>query len=168
MTIEEIIKEKEEAIKGTKEMKEKGFNNFTKDQLADSLAIVHSSNAECKSESKKLTDLQKHLTSLEKELNAEISNQTVVGEQLSLELGSTTYTLTAVELDEIDINCNEAVLYTACLKAGLTLYLKNNVNLTAIKKDYKNGSLHPDLLKYIVVTKQQAMKLSKKAKKEEE
>ena len=150
MTIEEV-----------KEMRIKGFKNFAKETLLDACLVTSASK-------KELSIKEKELSDLEKDLKTELQEQMEVGEQISLELGSTTYTSTMVELDEIGINCDESVLYTTCLKAGLTLYLKNNVNLTLIKKAYKNGTLHPDLAKYIVVTKQQSMKLSKKTKKEEE
>ena len=105
---------------------------------------------------------------LEKEIKDELERQMSVGEQLSLDFGSNTFTSSMVEMDEIGFDCDESTLYSECLKASQTLYLKNGVNTTAIKKDYKNGSLHPDIVKHIKITKQVEMKISKKSKKEEE
>lgn len=155
-------------IKEVKEMRINGFNNYEKEKLFDAYITTKASKKELSTEKKELGVKEKELSSLEDEIEVELHNQMLVGEQLSLDFDSTTFTSTMVELDEIGINCPESVLYTACIKSGLTLYLKNSINLTMIKKDYKNGSLHPDLLKYITVTKQQGMKLSKKTKKEEE
>lgn len=141
-------------IKEVNEMRTKGFGNYAKEKLLDAYTITNAT---------KTT-----LADLEKEIKTELEKQMVVGDQLSLDFGSNTFISTMVELDEISFDCDESVLHSECLKAGQTLYLKAGVNTTAIKKDYKNGSLHPDIVKHIVVTKQQAMKISKKAKKEEE
>jgi hypothetical protein len=157
MTIEEV-----------KEMNEKEFKGFEKEKLLDAYVTTKEYKKEISEDKKGLIAIEKECSLFQNKIEIALQEQMEVGEQMSLDFDSSTFTSTIVELDEININCDEAVLYTACLKAGLTLYLKNSINLTAIKKDYKNGSLHPDLLKYIVVTKQQAMKISKKAKKEEE
>ena len=143
-------------IKEVNEMRTKGFENFTKEKLVEAYTITNAT---------KTT-----LADLEKDIKAELEKQMVVGDQLSLEFGECNLTYSMVELDEIGFDCDEATLYSECLKAGQTLYLKNSINSTAIKKDYKNGSLHPDIVKHIVVTKQQTMRISKskKAKKEEE
>lgn len=141
-------------IKEVNEMRTKGFGNFAKEKLLDAYTIINAT--------------KNTFSDLEKEIKTELEKQMVVGDQLSLDFGSNTFTSTMVELDEISFDCDESVLYSECLKAGQTLYLKNSINSTAIKKDYKNGSLHPDIVKHVVVTKQQTMKISKKAKKEEE
>lgn len=143
-------------IKEVNEMRMKGMNTYGKEKLFDAYAITHAT--------------KKSLADIEKEITDALESQMTVGDQMSLELGDTTYTVSKVELDEIDFDCDESVLHSECLKAGQTLYLKAGVNTTAIKKDYKNGSLHPDIVKHIKINKQIKMKYPtpKKAKKEEE
>lgn len=141
-------------IKEVNEMRRNGLSNYGKEKLLDAYTITNAT--------------KNTFADLEKEIKSELEKQMVVGDQLSLDFGSNTFTSTMVELDEISFDCDESTLYSECLKASQTIYLKNGVNTTAIKKDYKNGSLHPDIIKHIVITKQQAMKISKKAKKEEE
>lgn len=143
-------------IKEVNEMRMKGMKTYGKEKLFDAYAITHAT---------KTT-----LVDIEKEITDALESQMTVGDQMSLELGDTTYAVSKVELDEIGFDCDESVLYSECLKAGQTLYLKNTINNTAIKKDYKNGSLHPDIAKHIKINKQIKMKYPtpKKAKKEEE
>jgi hypothetical protein len=141
-------------IKEVNEMRRNGFSNYGKEKLLDAYTITNAT--------------KNTFADLEKDIKAELEKQMVVGDQLSLDFGSNTFTSTMVELDEIGFDCDESTLYAECTKLGQTIYLKNGVNTTAIKKDYKNGSLHPDIIKHITITKQQAMKISKKAKKEEE
>lgn len=141
-------------IKEANEMRRNGLSNYGKEKLLDAYTIANAT--------------KKSLAELEKDIKSELEKKMVVGDQLSLDFGSNTFTSTMVELDEIGFDCDESTLYAECTKLGQTIYLKNGVNTTAIKKDYKNGSLHPDIIKHIVITKQQAMKISKKAKKEEE
>lgn len=141
-------------IKEVNEMRRNGLSNYGKEKLLDAYTITNAT--------------KNTFADLEKEIKSELEKQMVVGDQLSLDFGSNTFTSTMVELDEIGFDCDESTLYAECTKLGQTIYLKNGVNTTAIKKDYKNGSLHPDIIKHIVITKQQAMKISKKAKKEEE
>ena len=142
-------------IKEVNEMRTKGFGNFTKEKLVEAYTIINAT--------------KNTFAELEKDIKAELEKQMVVGDQLSLEFGECNLTYSMVELDEIGFDCDEATLYSECLKAGQTLYLKNSINSTAIKKDYKNGSLHPDIIKHITITKQQSMKkTTKKIKKEEE
>lgn len=141
-------------IKEVNEMRRNGLGNYEKEKLLDAYTITNAT--------------KNTFADLEKEIKSELEKKMVVGDQLSLDFGSNTFTSTMVELDEIGFDCDEATLYSECLKASQTIYLKNGVNTTAIKKDYKNGSLHPDIIKHITITKQQAMKISKKAKKEEE
>lgn len=141
-------------FKEASEMRRNGLSNYSLEELTSAFPVVNAT--------------KNTLAEFEKELKAEIENKMSVGDQLSIDFGSNTFTSSMVELDEIGFDCDEATLYSECAKLGQTLYLKNGVNTTAIKKDYKNGSLHPDIIKHITVTKQQAMKISKKAKKEEE
>lgn len=141
-------------IKEVNEMRRNGLSNYGKEKLLDAYTITNAT--------------KKTFSDLEKEIKDELERQMTVGEQLSLDFGSSTFTSSMVELDEISFDCDESTLYSECLKASQTIYLKNGVNTTAIKKDYKNGSLHPDIVKHIKVTKQVEMKISKKAKKEEE
>ena len=141
-------------IKEVNEMRRNGFENYEKEKLLDAYTITNAT--------------KNTFADLEKDIKAELEKKMSVGDQLSLDFGTNTFTSTMVEMDEISFDCDDAVLYSECLKTGQTIYLKNGVNTTAIKKDYKNGSLHPDIIKHVVVTKQQAMKISKKAKKEEE
>lgn len=141
-------------IKEVNEMRRNGLNNYGKEKLLDAYTITNAT--------------KNTFADLEKEIKSELEKQMSVGDQLSLDFGPNTFTSTMVELDEISFDCDEATLYSECTKLGQTLYLKNGVNTTAIKKDYKNGSLHPDIIKHIVITKQQTMKISKKTKKEEE
>ena len=141
-------------IKEVNEMRRNGLSNYGKEKLLDAYTITNAT--------------KNTFADLEKDIKAELEKQMVVGDQLSLDFGSNTFTSTMVDLDEIGFDCDESTLYAECTKLGQTIYLKNGVNTTAIKKDYKNGSLHPDIIKHVVVTKQQAMKISKKAKKEEE
>lgn len=141
-------------FKEASEMRRNGLSNYSLEELTSAFPVVNAT--------------KNTLAEFEKELKAEIENKMSVGDQLSIDFGSNTFTSSMVELDEIGFDCDEATLYSECAKLGQTLYLKNGVNITAIKKDYKNGSLHPDIIKHITVTKQQAMKISKKAKKEEE
>ena len=141
-------------IKEVNEMRRNGLNNYGKEKLLDAYTITNAT--------------KNTFADLEKEIKSELKKQMSVGDQLSLDFGPDTFTSTMVELDEIGFDCDEATLYSECTKSGLTLYLKNGVNATAIKKDYKKGTLHPDLIKHITITKQQELKISKKAKKEEE
>lgn len=141
-------------IKEVNEMRRNGLSNYEKEKLLDAYTITNAT--------------KNTFAELEKDIKSELEKKMVVGDQLSLDFGSNTFTSTMVELDEIGFDCDESTLYAECTKLGQTIYLKNGVNTTAIKKDYKNGSLHPDIIKHIVITKQQAMKISKKAKKEEE
>lgn len=141
-------------IKEVNEMRRNGLNNYGKEKLLDAYTITNAT--------------KNTFADLEKEIKSELEKQMSIGDQLSLDFGPNTFTSTMVELDEISFDCDEATLYSECTKLGQTLYLKNGVNTTAIKKDYKNGSLHPDIIKHIVITKQQTMKISKKTKKEEE
>lgn len=141
-------------IKEVNEMRRNGLSNYGKEKLLDAYTITNAT--------------KNTFADLEKEIKAELEKQMNVGDQLSLDFGSNTFTSSMVETDEISFDCDEAALYAECVKSSQTIYLKNGVNTTAIKKDYKNGSLHPDLIKHIVVCKQQAMKITKKAKKEEE
>lgn len=140
-------------IKEVNEMRRNGLSNYGKEKLLDAYTITNAT--------------KNTFADLEKEIKAELEKQMSVGEQLSLDFGSNTFTSSMVEEDEIGFDCTEAALYAECAKLGQTIYLKNGVNTTAIKKDYKNGSLHPDIIKHITVTKQAAMKISKKAKKED-
>lgn len=141
-------------IKEVNEMRIKGLSNYGKEKLLDAYTITNAT--------------KKSFADLEKEIKDELERQMTVGEQLSLDFGSSTFTSSMVELDEISFDCDESTLYSECLKAGQTLYIKNGVNTTTIKKDYKSGFLHPDISKHIKITKQVEMKISKKAKKEEE
>ena len=141
-------------IKEVNEMRIKGLSNYGKEKLLDAYTVINAT--------------KKSFADLEKEIKDELERQMSVGEQLSLDFGSSTFTSSMVELDEISFDCDESTLYSECLKASQTLYLKNGVNTTAIKKDYKSGTLHPDIVKHIKITKQVEMKISKKAKKEEE
>lgn len=143
-------------IKEANEMRIKGLENYEKEKLLDAYTITNAT--------------KRSLADLEKDIKAELEKKMIVGDQLSLDFGSNTFTSTMVELDEIGFDCDEATLYGECLKASQTIYLKNGVNTTAIKKDYKNGTLHPDIIKHITVTKQTKFDISrtKKSKKEEE
>lgn len=141
-------------IKDVKEMRRNGFNNYGKEQLLDAYTITNAT--------------KNTFTDLEKEIKTELENQMEVGDQLSLDFGPNTFTSTMVELEDIDFDCDEATLYSECTRLGQTLYLKNGVNTTAIKKDYKKGSLHPDIIKHITISTQATMKITKKAKKEED
>lgn len=141
-------------FKEASEMRRNGLSNYSLEELTSAFPVVNAT--------------KNTLAEFEKELKAEIENKMSVGDQLSIDFGSNTFTSSMVELDEIGFDCDEATLYSECLKASQTIYLKNGVNTTAIKKDYKNGSLHPDIIKHITVTKQSSMKITKKAKKEEE
>lgn len=141
-------------IKEVNEMRMKGLKNYEKEKLLDAYTIVNAT--------------KNTFADLEKDIKTELESKMSVGEQLSLDFGSNTFTSSMVELDEIGFDCDEPSLYAECTKLGQTIYLKNGVNTTAIKKDYKNGSLHPDIIKHITITKQSAMKITKKAKKEEE
>lgn len=144
-------------IKEVNEMRRKGLENYGKEKLLDAYTITNAT--------------KNSLSDLEKEIKVAMEKQMVIGDQLSLDFGSNTFTSSMVEEDEIGFDCDESTLYSECLKASQTIYLKNGVNTTAIKKDYKNGSLHPDIIKHITITKQQKMNISKKAikkNKEEE
>jgi hypothetical protein len=141
-------------IKDINEMRVRGFENFEKEDLLEGYSITNTA--------------KKSLAQMEKDLKEELDKKMYVGEQLSFDFGSTTFTATKVELDEIGFDCDESTLYTECLKLGQTIYLNNKVNTTAIKKDYNNGSLHPDISKHITITKQSTFKIPTKAKKEEE
>ena len=140
-------------IKEVNEMRVKGFENYEKETLLDAYTITNAT--------------KNTFADLEKDIKSELERKLNVGDQLSLDFGPTTFTTSMVELDEISFDCDEAALYNECLSSGQTLYMKNGVNTTAIKKDYKNGTLHPNLLKHVVITKQTSMKISKKARKEE-
>ncbi len=141
-------------IKEIKQMRIRGFENFKEEELLEGYSVTNST--------------KNYLAGMEKDLKEELCKRMSVGEQMSFEFGPTTYTASKVELDDIGFDCDEATLYTECLKLGQTIYLNNKVNTTAIKKDYKNGSLHPDITKHITVTKQEVFRIPPKTKKEEE
>ena len=141
-------------IKEVNEMRRNGLDNYQTEQLMEGYVLVNAT--------------KNTFADLEKEIKLVMHEKMSIGEQLSLDFGPSTFTSACVELDEIGFDCSDDDLYSECIKLGMTIYTKNDVNKTAIKKDYKNGSLHPDLIKHIKITKQQELKITKKAKKEEE
>jgi hypothetical protein len=134
------------------QMEIKGFENYDKEALTP--AFVYSKLAE------------KRYSSNRKQIKAIMCDQMESGEQMSLALSDTEYTITKAEVDTIGFDCDESLIYSTCLKTGQSLYLKNSVNTTAIKKDYLNGTLHPDIAAHIVVSKQLSMNESKSKIKE--
>ena len=141
-------------IKEVSDMRRKGFENYEKEKLFDAFTVVNTT--------------KNTFSGLEKDIKEVLTSKMNVGDQLSLDFGSNTFTSNMVELDDISFDCDDASLYSICASQGLTSYMKNGVNKTEIKKDYKKGSLDPELIKHIVITKQVEMKISKKSKKEEE
>ena len=141
-------------IKEVNQMRIRGLENFKEEELLEGYSVTNAT--------------KKTLAEMEKEIKAELEKKMSVGSQLSFDFGPTTYTASKVELDDLGFDCDEATLYTECLKLGQTIYLNNKVNTTAIKKDYTNGSLHPDISKHITVTKQAVFKIPTKANKKEE
>lgn len=134
------------------QMEIKGFENYDKEALKSARIYAKLS--------------KNKYSAHEKEITAIMCDQMESGEQMSLALSDTEYTITKAEVDTIGFDCDESLIYSACLKAGQSLYLKNSVNTTAIKKDYLNGTLHPDIAAHIVVSKQLSMKESKSKIKE--
>ena len=74
-------------IKEVNEMRMKGLKNYEKEKLLDAYTIVNAT--------------KNTFADLEKDIKAELEKQMVVGDQLSLDFGSNTFTSTMVELDEI-------------------------------------------------------------------
>lgn len=140
-------------IKEVNEMRRTGLENYGKEQLLDAYTITNAT--------------KKTFTDLEKDIKAALESKMEVGDQLSLDFGGSTFTSKMVSTEEISFDIDEASLYVECSRVA-SAYCKNGVDTTAIKKDYIKGTLHPDLIKHIVVTQQQEMKISKKARKEEE
>ena len=140
-------------IKEVNEMRNKGFTNFEKEKLLDAYTITNAT--------------KNTFADLEKDIKSALESKMNVGDQLSLDFGSNTFTSSMVELDEIGFDCSDEDLYITC-QGCATSYCTHGVNKTAIKEDYKSGSLHPDIIKHITITKQQEMKISKKARKEED
>lgn len=137
------------------EMVQKGLENYSTEKIAAGTPLAGR--------------VKNNWADIEKQFKEELEKRLALGDQLSLDFGEDNLTYSMVELDDISFDCDESTLHSELLKAGHIIYLKNGVNTTAIKKDYKNGSLHPDIVKHIVITKQQSMKKStKKIKKDEE
>lgn len=146
-------------IKEVKEMRIKGLGNYEKEQLLDAYAVSNT--------------YKKWYASAEKDLKEELNNRFVIGDQLSLELNDVKHKASKVEVQDVVADCTEDVLYSECLKAGLTIYLKNSVNLTALKKLYAEGSLPQNVADHFSVVKQEkfsitSSKVKGTTKKEEE
>ena len=140
-------------IREVNEMKVKGFENYEPEVLLDAYTITNAT---------KTT-----LANLEKEVKSALEEKLNVGDQLSLDFGANTFSANMVELDDISFDCSEDDILSYCIKEGLSSFFKQSLNGTAIKKAYRDGTLNPDLVSHIVVNKQQEMKITKKARKEE-
>lgn len=138
-------------IKEVNEMRNKGFDNYEKEKLFDAYTIVNAT--------------KNTFTELEKDIKDTLESKMSVGDQLTLDFGQNTFISTMVSLDEIGFDCSDEDLYK-CAQSCADMYCTHGVNKTEIKKDYKKGVLHPDLIKHIKITTQSAMKISKKVKKE--
>lgn len=138
-------------IKEVNQLRKEGLDNATKEQLMEAYPIVNAT--------------KNTFASLEKEIKEALEGKMEVGDQLSFDFGSDIYTSKMVSVDEISFDCSDEDLYIECSKAA-SAYCKLSVDKTAIKKDYVKGILHPDIIKHVVVTQQQEMKMTKKAKKE--
>ena len=88
------------------------------------------------------------------------------GVQLSMDLGPEVFSASMVDVEDISFDCSDEDLYSIASSCA-NLFCTHNVDKTAMKKAYKNGTLHPDLIKHVVINTQQSLKFTKKAKKGE-
>lgn len=139
-------------MKDLNEMVRNNFDGYTKEQVLNASVLA-------KSVKGTFADYQKKA---EEKLESMMS----VGDQLSLDFGSDTYTSTMVNTDDISFDCSDEDLYNIAQKEA-NLYCTHSVDKTAMKKDYKKGLLPTPLSDHIVITTQATMKITKKAKKGE-
>lgn len=137
-------------IKEVNQLRQEGLENATKEQLMEAYPIVNAT--------------KNTLAALEKDIKDALESKMEVGDQLSLDFGSDTYTSKMISSDEISFDCSDDDLYLEASRVASS-YCKTSVDKTAIKKDYVKGTLHPDLSKHVIVTQQQEMKITKTKKK---
>ncbi|MCR5742080.1 MAG: hypothetical protein K6G38_06450 [Gammaproteobacteria bacterium] len=140
-------------IKEVNEMRRNGLDKCEKGKLLDAYTIVNAT--------------KNTFADLEKEIKETLESKMEVGEQLSLDFGSNTFTSSMVNVDDIGFDCSDEDLYSIASSCA-NMYCTHSVNKTEMKKDYKKGTLHPDLIKHVTITTQATMKITKKAKKEED
>lgn len=140
-------------IKEVNKLRMEGLENATKEQLMEAYPVVNAT--------------KNTLASLEKDIKEALESKMEVGDQLSLDFGSDTYTSKMVSVDEVSFDISDDDLYNECSKVA-SAYCKSSVDKLGIKRDYVKGILHPDIVKHVVVTQQQTLKFGKKAKKEVE
>lgn len=138
-------------IKEVNKMRMEGFENYQGEQLLDAYSVTNAT--------------KNTLATLEKEIKDAMEKSMKVGDQLSLNFGNDTITSRMVSTEELSFDISDDDLYVECSKVA-SAYCKTAVDKAAIKKDFVKGVLHPDLCKHVVITQQQEMKISKKARKD--
>ena len=85
-------------IKEVNEMRRNGLDKCEKDKLLDAYTIVNAT--------------KNTFADLEKEIKETLESKMEVGEQLSLDFGSNTFTSSMVNVDDIGFDCSDEDLYS--------------------------------------------------------
>ena len=134
------------------EMIVKNFDGYTKEQILNASVFAGV--------------VKKKYAEIQEKANEKLESMMSVGDQLSLDFGSETYTSSMVETSDIFFDVTDEDLYRIA-QADAPLYCTHGIDKTSMKKDYKKGVLPKCLNDHVVINTQAKMKLTHKEKKGE-
>ena len=114
-----------------------------------------------------ITGTVKTLTAVKKAYEESLEKSLAPGEQISFDFGDNDCLAELKDTDKLGFDIPNADLLSIARKCASGL-IKSEFNETEAKKLYKKGTLPAELAEHVVVTRQTAMKISSKKRKEDE